>query len=122
MLALLVTQDDELRRVIEMATPLEYEVRVCATAVEAMSRLAVRHAHALLLDLDLGGGGAADLARAVRALPHPPAVIVMSSCHDRIEACVGVAHAFLAKPFMLTTLRAAVRRASVRAGMVSSSN
>ena len=122
MIALLVADDEHLRHVLEMAMPPEFELRACGTPVEAMSRLDGGAFDVLLVDLDVKGGGGERLVHTARTLLRPPATIVMSVRPERFDACVGIAHAFVAKPFMLTTVRAAVRRAAVRAGFTASRN
>jgi DNA-binding response OmpR family regulator len=112
MIVLVVEDDEPIRRVIVAGVPPDFEVRSCATGIEGLRSLTSEHVDILVTDLDVPNVSGEQLVRVARALPWPIGVVVMSGHVDRLEACRGMADSVLAKPFSLSSLRAALRRAS----------
>ena len=86
-----------------------------ATGVrEALAKLRTDGYTLVVSDIAMNDGDGFDLLRAVRALPHPVPVILMSSFGTSAtsrEAIGAGAFAYLAKPFPLSELLALVSRA-----------
>ena len=86
-----------------------------ATGVrEALAKLRADGYTLVVSDIAMNDGDGFDLLRAVRALPHPVPVILMSSFGTSAtsrEAIGAGAFAYLAKPFPLSELLALVSRA-----------
>jgi DNA-binding response OmpR family regulator len=120
MIVLLVEDDDDLRKVLELALGSEFDVRSCATGVVALETLRTERIDVLLTDLDLPGVSGEALAQAAKMLPRPVPVVAMSGDFGRLEACRRMVDAVIAKPSPLAAVRAALRRAS-RWGQVSGS-
>ena len=111
MIVLLVEDDPDLRRVLEIVLESHFEVRSCATSGDALRTLRTERADVLLVDLDLPGAWGDVLLRTARALPHRVAIVAMSGNPARLEASREVADAVIAKPFPLAAVTAALRRA-----------
>jgi CheY-like chemotaxis protein len=111
MIVLMVEDDDDLRRVLELALGAEFEVRSCATGTEALHRLRTERVDVLLTDLDLPGTSGEALAEVARTLPRRVPVVAMSGDLVRLEACRRMVDAVIAKPSPLVAMRAALRRA-----------
>lgn len=79
------------------------------TAAEAVTQTEERQPDLVLLDLYLPDGNGLDLLRAMRALPQPPDVIVISAAHDvasvRASLQLGAVN-YLVKPFAFADLSA----------------
>jgi CheY-like chemotaxis protein len=112
MIVLLVEDDDDLRRVLELALGPEFEVRSSRTGTDGLQQLRSERVDVLLTDLDLPGASGEALAQAAKALPRPVPVVAMSGDFARLEACRGIVDAVIAKPSPLSAIRAALRRAS----------
>jgi DNA-binding response OmpR family regulator len=113
---LLVEDDDELRRVLEIALGPEFEIRSCSTGNEGLERLRTEHVDVLLTDLDLPGTSGEALARVARTLPSCVRVVAMSGDPTRLEAMRALADAVIAKPSPLAAVTAALRRVTGNAG------
>jgi len=111
MIVLLVEDDPDLRRVLEIVLENHFEVRSCATSAEGLQRLRTERVDVLLVDLDLPGTSGDELLRTARMLPHRLAIVAMSANPVLLEATRDVADAVIAKPFPLAAVTAALRRA-----------
>jgi|SRR5689334_24445174 DNA-binding response OmpR family regulator len=111
MIVLLVEDDPDLRRVLEIVLESQFEVRSCANSGEGLRRLRTERVDALLIDLDLPGAWGEVLLRTARTLPDHPAIVAMSGSPARLEASREEADAVIAKPFPLAAVTAALRRA-----------
>ena len=111
MIVLLVEDDPDLRRVLEIVLEGHFEVRSCANGGDGLRKLRTERVDVLLIDLDLPGTGGEALMHAARTGPRPPAIVVMSANPARLESGRGLADAVIAKPFPLAAVTAAVRRA-----------
>jgi len=111
MIVLLLEDDPDLRRVLEILLESQFDVRSCATSGEALRRLRTERVDVLLIDLDLPGAWAEVLLRTTRTLPYRVALVAMSGNPERLEASREVADAVIAKPFPLAAVSAALRRA-----------
>jgi len=116
MIVLLVEDDDDLRRLLEITLAAECEVRSCATGSEALERLRTERVDVLLTDLDLPGTTGEELARVARTLLWRVPVVAMSGDPARVEGVRPLADAVVTKPFALACLTAALRRALRGAG------
>jgi CheY-like chemotaxis protein/heat shock protein HslJ len=116
MIVLLVEDDDELRRVLEIALGAEFEVRSCSTGTKGLQRLRTERVDVLLTDLDLPGTSGEALARAAKTLPYRVCVVTMSGDPARLEASRALADAVIAKPCPLAAVSAALKRAFGSAG------
>jgi DNA-binding response OmpR family regulator len=112
MIVLLVEDDDDLRRVLEIALASEFDVRSCRTGTDGLQALRTERVDVLLTDLDLPGASGEVLAQVAKTLPRPVPVVAMSGDFVRLEACRGMVDAVIAKPSPLAALRAALRRAT----------
>jgi DNA-binding NtrC family response regulator len=75
----------------------DYEVEVAATAHEAMRKCAEVAPHVVLVDATLG----LELVRRIRALPEPPAVVLMTAfgaVNTAVEAMKAGAQEYLTRP------------------------
>jgi CheY-like chemotaxis protein len=115
MMVLLVEDDPDLRRLLEMGLRPEFELRSCADGVEARRRLESEHVDVVLTDLELGAVSGEELAERARALPRPVGIVMMSGDVDRLERARAQADAVVAKPFPMPAVRSALRRAAARA-------
>ena len=112
----LVVDDDEVHAWMLVAG-LDYDgwKATAATGVrEALAKLRADGYTLVVSDIAMNDGDGFDLLRAVRALPHPVPVILMSSFGTSAtsrEAIGAGAFAYLAKPFPLSELLALVSRA-----------
>ena len=111
MIVLLVEDDPDLRRVLEILLEKQFEVRSCATSGEALRKLRTERADVLLIDLDLPGASGEALLHTARTLPGRVAIVGMSGNPGRLEAIRASADAVIAKPFPLAAVTAALRRA-----------
>jgi|SRR6185436_20242767 len=111
MIVLLLEDDPDLRRVLEILLESQFEVRSCATSGDALHKLRSERVDVLLIDLDLPGGWGEVLMRTARTLPDRVAIVTMSGQPERLEASRDVADAVIAKPFPLAAVTAALRRA-----------
>src|SRR5262249_38741781 len=121
MMVLLFAEDQRVRRMVEVALPLEFELRTGTTAAEVLWGLTSEPIDVLVTDLDVAEGGE-EMAHLARALPRAVGVVVLSSSPERLVACRGPAHVMVAKPFPLTPLRAAIRHAAVWAYLMPPSS
>jgi CheY-like chemotaxis protein len=112
MIVLLVEDDEDLRRVLQIALGSEFDLRSCATGTDALHRLRTERVDVLLTDLDLPGVSGEALAEVARTLPRPVPVVAMSGDFVRLEACRRMVDAVIAKPSPLAAVRAALRRAT----------
>ena len=111
MIVLLVEDDPDLKRVLEIVLESQFQVRSCATSGDGLRKLRTERVDAVLVDLDLPGGWGDLLLRTAKALPDRPAVVAMSGNPQRLEAAREMADAVIAKPFPLAAVTAALRRA-----------
>jgi len=111
MIVLLVEDDPDLRRVLEIVLENHFEVRSCATSGDALRKLRTERVDVLLVDLDLPGASGEALLHTARTLPHRLAVVGISGNPARLEANRALADAVIAKPFPLAAVTAALRRA-----------
>jgi len=112
MIVLLVEDDAEVRRVMEMALAPEFDVRSCRTGTEGLQMLRTERVDVLLTDLDLPGLSGEALAEAAKMLPRPVPVVAMSGDFGRLEACRSRVDAVIVKPAPLSAVKAALRRAT----------
>lgn len=112
---LLVDDDDAYRQV--MAGELErlgFDVTAAASGEEAMGAAAPAPPDLVLLDLRLPGSDGLSVLKAMRALPHPPEVLIMTG-HGSIDSaieCVRLgAFDYLLKPCPLDELQLRLGRA-----------
>jgi DNA-binding response OmpR family regulator len=86
MIVLLVEDDPDLRRVLEIVLENHFEVRSCATSGDALRKLRTERVDVLLIDLDLPGASGEALLHTARTLPHRLAVVGISGNPARLEA------------------------------------
>ena len=110
-----VEDDEDLRVLLETALAPEFQVEGCATGEQALPALESGLIDVLITDLDLPGISGEELVCVARGLPRAMGVVVMSGSRERLDACRADADAALIKPFALSTVRAALRRAAERA-------
>jgi two-component system response regulator TctD len=110
MIVLLVEDDPDLRRVLEILLENHFEVRSCATSGDGLRKLRTERVDVLLIDLDLPGSWGEVLLRTAKTLPNRVAIVAMSANPALIEASRDVADAVIAKPFPLAAVTAALRR------------
>ena len=111
MIVLLVEDDDDLRRVLEIALGDEFEVRSCSTGTEGLERLRTEYVDVLLTDLDLPGPSGEELARMAKTLLWRVRIVTMSGNPARLEASRALADAVIAKAGPLAALIAAFKGA-----------
>jgi DNA-binding response OmpR family regulator len=111
MIVLLVEDDPDLRRVLEILLENHFEVRSCATSGDGLRKLRTERIDVLLIDLDLPGAWAEVLLRTAKMLPQRPAIVAISANPVLLEDSRDVADAVIAKPFPLAAVTAALRRA-----------
>ena len=110
MIVLLAEDDDELRKMMEIALADEFDLRSCASGDEALFVLHTEPVDVLLTDLSLPGVRGEALAReAQNLLPRVP-VIVMSCDLARLEVMRPLVDAVIAKPTPLADVKAALHR------------
>lgn len=115
MRVLVVEDDADLRDLLEVALAPEFQAQGCAMGEEALAPLASGLVDVLVTDLDLPGISGEELVCVARGLPRAIGVVVMSGSRSRLDGCRADADAALIKPFALSTVRAALRRAGERA-------
>lgn len=101
-------QDDVRALVAELLGLGGYEVEAVETADEAVAR-ADAGLDVVFLDVDMPGGGLNALVSIKRTLPGLRVVVMSGSESYRVPAHDRGADAFLAKPFGLRDMRAALR-------------
>lgn len=92
------------------------EFRGCGTVREALALLASWNPEVVLLDLTLPDGSAFDVLAAIRRRKPTPLVVAISGTAtppDAFRLAAAGARAYLAKPFTMAELRAAMERALV---------
>ena len=112
MIVLLVEDDAELRRVLEMALASDFDVRSCCNGTDGLRMLRTERVDVLLTDLDLPGVSGEALAEVAKTLPRPVPVVAMSGDFDRLEASRPMVDAVIVKPSPLSAVKAALRRAT----------
>lgn len=87
------------------------------TAAEAMDQLGHRSFDAVLLDVQMPGADGVALARALRAMANPPAIVfVTAHAHHAVAAFEVEAVDYLTKPVRLERLQAALAKVARRTG------
>lgn len=127
-LRLLLVDDEELARLRLRALLAdlgpELPAQVAAEAPGAATALDWLRAHecdAVLLDIRMPGRDGLQLAAALKALPHPPAVVfVTAHAEHALQAFEIEAVDYLTKPVRLERLRAALQRVALRVASRSS--
>jgi DNA-binding response OmpR family regulator len=116
MIVLLVEDDDDLRRVLEIGLGAEFDIRSCSTGNDGLERLRTEPVDLLLTDLNLPGISGEQLARVAKTLPWRVRIVAMSGDATRLEASRALADAVIPKPYGLAAVAAALRRAMGKAG------
>jgi DNA-binding NtrC family response regulator len=103
MRSILIVDDDAALRdaLSEVARDLGYDAHLASAGPEALRRLAVQPADAVLLDLRMPGMDGIEVLRRIRAHPHPPPVAVLTAhatAANTIEAMRLGAFDHLTKP------------------------
>ena len=119
-LKVLVVDDETLARtrlrsqLAECTEPMALVEGEAASAVKAMELLQLHSFDVLLLDIHMPGVDGLELARAVRALPKPPALIFVTAfAQHAVQAFELDAVDYLTKPVRLERLQSALQK-SVR--------
>jgi DNA-binding NtrC family response regulator len=111
----LVVIDDEesIRSAIVRGFP-DYDVGEAATAAAGLALVGSLAPDVVLLDLKLGEASGLDLLPCLAALPHAPAVVVITAfgtVRSTVEALRRGAYDYVEKPFDLDTLRMSIEKA-----------
>ncbi len=115
--------DDEPQIVRGLSAALRaagYEVASAGTASEAMTAVATRPPHVVILDLALPDGSGIDVCSAIRQWSSLPVIVVsaLDGEPDKIAALDAGADDYVTKPYavgeLLARVRAALRRVTVR--------
>jgi two-component system, response regulator RegA len=111
---ILIVDDDEPFRLALRNAFLRrgYEVSLAGSPAEAQSALAEGHPHYAVVDLRMPGGSGLDVVRTLRALPQPPAVVVLTgygTIGTAVEAIRLGAVNYLNKPADAEEIEAALQ-------------
>ena len=102
---LLVVEDDEpLRRFLRIVLARHHEVVCVGDGREALRQLALNAPDVLLSDLDLPDLSGEELARSAAGSKPPPAILLCSGDHARLDRARPLADATLSKPFSIAEL------------------
>jgi DNA-binding response OmpR family regulator len=101
---LLVEDDPDLLRFLQLVLGKSHKVRAFASGREALAGLAQNPPELLMSDLHLPDLSGEELARAVVQLEVPPVVLLFSGDHARLERARPLAAATLPKPFSIAEL------------------
>ena len=111
---LVVDDDRSIRRSLEKFLGGEgYDVATAGDGAAALA--AVAAVEVVLLDLGLPGADGLDVLAALRARPHPPAVVVITARDDMASTVRAIqlgAYEYLVKPLDIDRLRLVVQRAA----------
>jgi DNA-binding response OmpR family regulator len=107
---LLVEDDPDLLRFLQLVLRRRHKVRAFASGREALAGLAQDPPELLLSDLHLPDLPGEELARAVAQLEVPPVVLLFSGDHARLERARPLAAAILPKPFSIGDLERLLER------------
>ncbi len=118
--SILVIEDElPMRRVLRSALSAQgYRVWEAGSVSEGLTEFALRHPHAILLDLGLPGGDGFEIVARVRETSEVPIVIISArgAEQDQVRALDGGANDYVTKPFreaeLLARLRAVLRSAA----------
>lgn len=120
-LNVIVVDDETLARqrlrtlLADCQDPAARVVCEAADAVAAMTLLQRHPCDVLLLDIHMPGTTGLQLARAVRDLPHPPAVVFVTAYAEHaVDAFELEALDYLTKPVRLPRLQAALKKAELK--------
>ena len=121
-LHVLIVDDEPLARsrlrtlLADCRQPAAVPAAEAASAVQAMERLQRQPFDAVLLDIHMPGANGIDLARAIRQLPAPPAIIfVTAHTEHALQAFELDAADYLTKPVRLERLENALQKAALLA-------
>jgi DNA-binding response OmpR family regulator len=101
---LLVEDDPDLLRFLQLVLGRRHKVRAFTSGKEALAGLAQHPPDLLMSDLHLPDLSGEDLALAVARLDEPPVVLLFSADHPRLERARPLAAATLPKPFSIVEL------------------
>jgi DNA-binding response OmpR family regulator len=120
---LLVEDDPDLVRFLQLVLQKRHKVRAFASGREGLAGLAQNPPELLMSDLHLPDLSGEEIARAAARLETPPVVLLFSGDHARLERARPLAAATLRKPFsigelerLLDELAPLARRPSTNAG------
>jgi DNA-binding response OmpR family regulator len=102
---LLVVEDDEpLRRFLRIVLARHHDVVCVGDGREALRQLALNAPDVLLSDLNLPDLSGEDIARSAAGSKPPPAILLCSGDHARLDRARPLAAAILPKPFSMAEL------------------
>ncbi len=115
---LIVDDEPQIRRLLEIALQHDFQVSEVSTAREALQRVANHPPDLVLLDLGLPDESGHEVLRKLRDWYHNPVIIlsVQQDEEDIVRALDNGANDYLVKPFrtgeLMARIRSALRRAS----------
>lgn len=102
---LLVVEDDEpLRRFLRIVLAVQHDIVCVGSGREALRQLAHNAPDVLLSDLDLPDLSGEELAHSAASSKAPPAILLWSGDHARLNRARALAAATLPKPFSIAEL------------------
>ena len=108
---LLVVEDDEdLRHFLGIVLAAQHDVVCLGNGREALRQLASNAPDVLLSDLDLPELSGEELAHSAAGSQPPPAILLWSGDHARLDRARSLAAATLPKPFSIAELSGLLER------------
>lgn len=108
---LLVVEDDEdLRHFLGIVLAAQHDVVCLGNGREALRQLASNAPDVLLSDLDLPELSGEELAHSAAGSQPPPAILLWSGDHARLDRARALAAATLPKPFSIAELAGLLER------------
>ncbi|HWP44942.1 MAG TPA: HD domain-containing phosphohydrolase [Blastocatellia bacterium] len=111
---LIVDDEEQIRSLLESCLDDEYDCQTAASAEEATTKLSTSCYNLVLTDINMAGATGLELCQLVQKLYPETVVIVVSAMTDIEYAITAMRHGaldYVTKPFSITHLRIAVKRA-----------